>query len=293
VASIAFARRMTPYPKGHPLYIATPEEDIADLQSLTVEQVKAVYTDLVGASYGDIAVVGDFDRAAVEAFAREQFGNWRSPRPFARLVRQHFEVPQFNESIETPDKANAVFIAGQNIRIRDDSPDYAALTIGNFVLGGGFLNSRLATRIRQRDGISYGVGSGFGAQSLDSVGSFNANAIYAPENVLRLETAFGEEVGRIINDGITAEELEAARSAWLQQRVQIRSNDGQIAAMLANQFITGRTMAFEAQLDERVRALTVTEVNAALRRHLNLARISTVKAGDFKNKPPVAPPTRP
>ena len=293
LAVTAYQRRMQPYPAGHPLYPATIEESIAQLTALTLAQVRGVHTDLVGGSDGDLAVVGDFDRAAVEAFARDAFGAWRSPAPFARLVRRHFEVPQFTESIETPDKANAFFIAGQNLRIRDDQPDYAALIIGNFVMGGGFLNSRLATRIRQRDGISYGVGSGFSAQSLDSIAFFQANAIYAPENILRLESAFGEEVGRMISEGITAEELEAARTAWLQQRAQMRANDGQIAAMLSSQVLTGRTMAFEEALDARVRGLTVDDVNGALRRNLSLARISTVKAGDFKNKPPVAPPTRP
>jgi zinc protease len=293
LAVVAFQRRLNPYPAGHPLATTSFEEDIANLQATTVAQVSAAYQELVGASYGDLAIVGDFDRAAVEAWAKTTFEGWRSPKPFARLERRFFDVPQFTESIETPDKANAFFIAGQNLRIRDDAPDYPALTIGNFILGGGFLNSRLATRIRQRDGISYGVGSGVSAASLDSVGSFGANAIYAPENVLRLETAFGEEIGRILKDGITPEELEAARSAWLQQRVQMRANDGQIAAMFAAQYLTGRTMAFEQQLDDKVRALTVNDVNAALRRHINLARISTVKAGDFKNKPPVTPPTRP
>jgi zinc protease len=293
LALVEFQQRMSPYPKGHPLATTSFDEDIANLNAVTVEQVQAMYRELTGASYGDLAIVGDFDRAAVETWAKETFEGWRNPKPFARLERQFFDVPQFNVSLETPDKANAFFFAGQNLRLRDDSPDYPALTIGNFILGGGFLNSRLATRIRQRDGISYGVGSGLGAQSLDEVGSFSANAIYAPENVLRLETAFGEEMGRILNEGITAEELDAARSAWLQQRVQMRANDGFVASMFSAQYLTGRTMAFEQQLDDKVRALTVNDVNAALRRHISLARISTVKAGDFKNKPPVAPPTRP
>lgn len=293
LAVTEFQRRMSPYPKGHPLETTTIDEDIAEMQALTLAQVTSVYSELVGASHGDLAIVGDFDAKAVSTWAQETFSGWRSPRPFARLERQFFDVPQFTASIETPDKANAFFLAGQNLRIRDDQPDYAALSIGNFILGGGFLNSRLATRIRQRDGISYGVGSGFGAQSLDEVGSFNANAIYAPENILRLESAFGEEMGRILTDGITAEELEAARSAWLQQRVQQRANDGVIAGMLANQYVTGRTMAYESQLEAQVRALTVQDVNAAMRRHLNLSRISTVKAGDFKNKPATPLPTRP
>lgn len=292
-ALTAFSQRMSPYPKGHPLGTKSMDEQVADIQRMTVEQVRGIYTELVGASYGDLAVAGDFDPTAVTQWAKATFEGWKNPKPFARLERQYFDVPQFTETIETPDKANAFFLAGQNLKLRDDSPDYAALTMGNFVLGGGFLNSRLATRIRQKDGISYGVGSGLGAQQLDSAGTFQANAIYAPENVLRLESAFGEEVGRILKDGITQEELDAAKSAWLQQRQQMRANDGAIASMLSNQYITGRTFAFEGRMDEMVRALTVDQVNAAMRRYISLSKISSVKAGDFKNKPPKAPPTKP
>lgn len=66
-----------------------------------------------------------------------------------------------NEMINTPDKANAMFFAGMNIKMKNDHPDYPALLLGNYMLGGGFLNSRLAVRIRQKEGISYGVGSSF------------------------------------------------------------------------------------------------------------------------------------
>lgn len=286
LASTVFNQRISPYPAGHPLATTTIDEQVAALTAMTVAQVQGVYAEMVGATYGDVAIAGDFDPAAVEQWVRDVLSGWKSPSGFARLERKHFDVAPFHERIETPDKANAIFLAGQNLKLRDDSPDFAALTMGNFVLGGGFLNSRLATRIRQKDGISYGVGSGLGAQQLDSVGSFNASAIYAPENVVRLETAFGEEMARILKDGVTKEELEAAKSAWLQQREQLRGNDGQITGMLSNQALTGRTMAFEAQLDAQVRALTVDQVNSALKKYLSLSKISTVKAGDFANKPP-------
>ena len=39
---------------------------------------------------------------------------------------------------------------GLNVKLRDDNPDYPALVLGNYMLGGGFLNSRLAARIRRR-----------------------------------------------------------------------------------------------------------------------------------------------
>ena len=92
--------------------------------------------------------------------------------------------------------------------MRDDDPDYPALVLGNYMLGGGFLNSRLAVRIRQKEGLSYGIGSQFAASPLDKSGSFVAFAIYAPQNVAKLEKAFREEIDRVLKDGFTAQEVD-------------------------------------------------------------------------------------
>lgn len=293
LASVMMQRKLSPYPTGHPLATGTVEEQIDEIKTLTVDQVKAVYSDFIGATYGDLSVVGDFSKDSVTAVAKELFGSWKSPKSFARLERKFYDVPQFNEKIETPDKANAIFFAGQNLKVRDDSKDYAALAIGGTLLGGGFLNSRLANRIRQQDGLSYGVGANIGAQSLDSVGTFQANAIYNPENLIRLESAFGEEVGKVLKDGFTAEEVEKAKQGWLQQQLQSRSSDQFLASTFANQTITGRTMAYNEQLEKLVAGLTVADVNAAMKKHINLARISIVKAGDFKNHPQKVLPIKP
>jgi zinc protease len=231
-------------------------------------------------------VVGDFSKDSVASVVRELFGDWKSPKAFARLKRQHFEVAPFNEKIETPDKANAVFLAGQNLKLRDDSKDYAALVLGGTMLGGGFLNSRLATRIRQQEGLSYGVGGGIGAQSLDSAGSLNASAIYNPENVVRLEAAFMEEMGKAVKEGFSAEEVEKAKQGWLQQQLQSRSSDAFLAGQLANESVTRRTLAYNEQLEKWVAALTAAEVNAAMKKYIDPARISMVKGGDFANHPP-------
>jgi len=285
----AFQRALSPYPKGHALYVQTIEEQIADLQAVTNDEVRKVYTDLVGATFGDIAVAGDFPRDSVLAVARQLFGSWKSPKPFARLARKYHDAPVSNDKIETPDKANAVFVAGMNLKVRDDSKDYAALTLGNYMLGGGFLNSRLAVRIRQKDGLSYGVGSGLGAQSLDSVGTFTMNAIYNPENVARLETAFREEVDRMLKDGFTAEEVEKAKQGWLQQQLQNRSSDGYLVSLFSSQALTRRTMSYNAEFEKWIAALTPDDVNAAMRRYIDQAKITIVKAGDFKNHPAKGP----
>jgi zinc protease len=286
----AMSRKLNPYPRDNPLYTLTLEEQIEALKAVTVEDVRKVYADLVGASFGDVAVVGDFSADSVSAVLRELFGGWRSPKPFARLKRQYFDVPKFVEKIETPDKANAFFYASQNLRLRDDSRDYAALTLGGYMLGGGFLNSRLAARIRGRDGLSYGIGGGFGAQSLDSAGTFSATAIYNPENVVRLEAAFQEEIDKALKEGFSADELAKAKQGWLQQQVQSRSSDAFLAGLFASQALTGRTMTYNAQLEKWVADLTPDAVNSALRSYLDPSRLSIVKAGDFANKPPKMEP---
>jgi zinc protease len=281
-------KKISLYPKGHPLYPESVEESIADTKAATADDLKKFYTDFVGASYGDIAVVGDFSKDTIAALAKELFGTWKSPKPFARLVRRYFDTPQAMEKIEAPDKANAWYWAGQNIKVRDDSKDYAALVMANYIFGADPLSSRLATRIRQKDGLSYAVQSGIGAQSLDSVGVFQEIAIYNPENVARLETAFGEELDRVLKDGFTEDELSKARTGWLQQNLQTRSSDAALVAKFTAQYITGRTMAFDAEFEKMVSALTVADVNAAMKKYIKPAKISAVEAGDFAKHPPKA-----
>jgi zinc protease len=291
LAFTALQRYLSPYPKGDPRYVATIDEDIAELTAVTVEDVRRFYAETYGAGNAQLAIVGDVDPAEVTPILTAVFGDWKSPRRYERIPAPYQEVAATSVSIETPDKANAMFLAGLNIELRDDDPAYAALVLGNEVLGGGFLNSRLATRIRQKDGISYGVGSFMNVSSEDRAGRFIGYAIYAPENVAKVEAAFREELERAVRDGLTADELDKARLGWLQNQTVTRADDGALAGDLQGKVYLGRTMAFDAELERRVRALTLDDVNAALRRFLDPARLVVVKAGDFaKGKAETARP---
>ncbi|HEX7938155.1 MAG TPA: pitrilysin family protein [Gemmatimonadaceae bacterium] len=216
LASTAMNRALLPMPKGHPLYTPTVDEQIADYKAVTLDQVKAFHHDFFGATYADVAVIGDFDATQVSAALAKAFGDWKSPQPFARLVRTYAQGDTGLKSIEAPDKANAWFFAGQNLQLRDDDADYPSMVLGNFMIGGGFLNSRLPMRLRQKEGLSYGVGSNVSAQSMDRFGQFQAYAIYAPQNALRLVQGFKEEISKVVSDGFTADEVAAAKSGYLQ-----------------------------------------------------------------------------
>jgi zinc protease len=281
VAIRAMSTAFNRYPKGHVLYSLSLDEEIADMKALTLDDVKSFHKDFYGASVGEVAVVGDFDPAEIEKVIAEQFGNWKSPGTYKRIPSEYHDVASVNQKFETPDKANAFFFARMNIKMRNDHPDFAAFSLGNFILGGGFLNSRLATRIRQKEGISYGVGSSFGASALDESGTFFGNAIYAPENADKLEAAFKEEINKVVTDGFTAEEVEQAKKGWLLDRQRNRGTDANVANTLLSFLFIDRTFAWEDQLDRKVGALTPAEINAAMKKYLTPDKISIFKAGDF------------
>ncbi len=281
IAVTALRRQLSPYPKGHVNYVSTPDEDIEEIKSVTLDQVKAFYNDFYGGENGEISIVGDFDQNQITGLISELFKGWNNSKPFARIETRYNDVAAINKSIETPDKANAFFVAGLNLNIRDDDPDYPALVLGDYMLGGGFLNSRLATRIRQKEGLSYGVGSQLSAGSLDKAGVFLSYAIYAPQNVTKLEAAFRDEIARALKDGFTADEIKAAKTGWLQSRQVSRAQDNELAARLRGYAYIGRTLAWDAEFEKKVEALTPEQITAALRRHIDPDKISIVKAGDF------------
>ena len=281
-AGTRLARLLYPFPKGDPRAFPPVEEQIENLKAVKLSEVQAFYRNFYGASHGELAVVGDFDSAAVKKAIAEEFGTWKSPAAYETLTTGFARVPPVNESIETPDKQNASFAAALRLNVSDQDPEYPALTFGNFLLGGGFLNSRLATRIRVKDGLSYGVGSNLNARHNEKNGTFQAFAIAAPQNVAKVEAAFLDEIDKALKDGFDAKEIEAGRGGWIQSRQVARSSDAALAQALAARDFEGRTFAWDEDFEKKVMALKPQDISAALRKHIQPADIIIVKAGDFK-----------
>ncbi|MDX1394898.1 MAG: pitrilysin family protein [Gemmatimonadota bacterium] len=280
----AFQRTMQPYPEDHPLYTPTLEEQVTRLEGASLDEARAFWERFYGADGGTLSIVGDFDPDEIRPVVEEVFGGWTSSADYARVDRPYREVTQTETDIETPDKTNAFMVAAQQIRMRDDDPDYPALVLGDYMLGGGFLNSRLATRIRQEEGLSYGVGSQFSAHPIDDSAMFLTFAIFAPENADRVVEAFRAVIDEVLADGFTAEEVAAAKRGYLDAAQNARTSDQAIAGALQGNLFYDRTMEFTAEQEAAIAALTPEAILAALRRHIDPERISIFRGGDFANK---------
>ena len=277
----ALQSNLSPFPRSDVRHVRTIDEEIEDLKKLTLEDVARFHQQFYGASQGELVVVGKFDAAAVETAANQLLGSWKSATPYERIVTNAQNVSRINTKIETPDKENAQFSAGLRLRMRDTDPDYPALVIANYMFGGGGLSARLPDRIRNREGLSYSVFSSFNAPTIGDAAVFSASAIANPANTPKVEASFMDELTRTLRDGFTAEELATAKKALRDERVGGRSSDGGVLGLISTREQFGRTLAWDEQMDAKLEALTLDQVNAAFRRHINPAAISIVKGGDF------------
>lgn len=281
IASRELARTLNPYPRNDPRYTGTVDENLADVGSVTLDEVKKFYERFYGGSHGELVVVGQFDTAAAEKAAADLFGNWTSTAPYQRITSEYRKIAPVNRKIETPDKADATFTAGLNIEMNDRDPDYPAMVLANYMFGGS-ITSRMEDRIRNKEGLSYGANTGFSASSEGNEARFQARATSNPENTPKLETIFKEELAKAVTGGFTEKEVAEAKKSFHDQRVVGRSQDAQLLQLIATREEYDRTLDWDTQMDAKIEALTPDRVNAAFRRQVDPSAISIIKAGDFK-----------
>ncbi|MGH8856135.1 MAG: M16 family metallopeptidase, partial [Telluria sp.] len=285
VASRSLAAHFEQYPRGDIRHANTLEEDIEDVKAARLEDLPAYHREFHNTSPAEMAIVGDFDPKEIVPLVDSLFGSWKASANVAPVLRKHADVAPASRMLDTPDKENGFYVARLNLDLNVEDPDYPALMLANYIFGEGGLKSRLMDRIRQKDGLSYGGGSGLSAGDLDRAGGLMISAIAAPQNLRKLDAAVRAELGRAVQDGFTAAELAAAKSGLMQQRLQSRASDGVLASGWTGFLYRGRTYEWSAAFERKMMAVTVPQLNAAFRKAIDPARLSVVMAGDQSKLP--------
>lgn len=275
-------RSLSPYGPEDVRYVMTFEEEIDMYSKVTIDQIRQLHAKFMSNQAGELAVVGDFDPEQVKELLRSELDDWNTPIAYVRVDRKaHPEIPGSIDLIETPDKANAFLYSSQQYPLRDDNPEYASLVLGNFILGGGSLSSRLGDRVRQQEGLSYGVRSGVNARTKDARVDFTLYAITNPQNKDRLMEVLLEEIHRLRDEGVTDDELEKAKVAYLQAARVRRTNDATLAGELLSDIFNERTMAYHAEHERQIKEATVESVTEAVRKFIQPDKLVIAIAGDF------------
>jgi zinc protease len=282
------ARYGNPYPRGDIRYVGTFEEDEQDVRAVTLAQVQAFHRRFYSAAQGEFSAVGDLDPAALRQALDKAFGGWKQPAagplPYTRAPRPLVALAPTRFVEMTPDRANANLRGLLPVPLMDTDADYPALLMANYLFGSGG-SSRLWTRIRESGGLSYDVRSGVDWNPDEPNSSWTVSAIFAPQNQAKVEAALREELNRSVKEGFTQQELDQARGGLLNLRRLSRAQDGSVASQLVFDQRLGRTFAFSKRVDDAIEQLTIEQVNAAWRKHIDPARVVLAWGGDFKPAP--------
>ncbi len=279
-ASNAMGRLTDATPAGHVLHVNTLPEQIIANKAVKLDDVKAFHQNYYGAEHASFAAVGDFDTAALKTQLASLFGSWKAKQNYQRVTRSIKPVAGERVTLNTPDKASSFLLAVHPVALKDDAPIYPALLMANHMLGGGALRSRLADRIRQKEGLSYGVGSFLNVPVQDPAGFWAAYALSAPQNTAKVEAALRDEMQKALAEGFTEAELVEAKKGWKQAEEVARTQDAGLAGQLASYLAINRTMKFDQDFEAKVAALSLAQVNEALRQLIKLEKISIIDAGD-------------
>ncbi len=282
-AAIAFSRAI--FPKGHPSRQNNVPEMLADLEKVKLADVRNFYTKNYGPRDSHLVAVGDLDVAAIETEISKSFEPWNfqnlDQNDFMYVENKAYEAYKGGEVvIPMPGKASVSIMIGQQSGVNAHDPDWLALNVGTKILGEGFI-SRLIGNVRDREGLTYGIA----AQMKDDTyrnGTWSIHGTFAPALLEKGLASTRRELESWWKEGITADELDYRKSSMIGSfTVSLETTEG-----LAERLLLSVERGFDVKwLDEypaKINALTLDEVNAAIKKHLDPAKMATVKAGTVK-----------
>ena len=285
IAQNELERLASPYPKESIFYTASLQEQINEVTKVTRDQIVDFYQNILGANNGVGTIVGNVDGKTAVSSLENTFGKWTAKSKYTEVKPTYFETKKADKKFLTPDKENAVALGTNSFKMDQKNPDYPALVLANEILGsGGFLSARLPMRLREKEGISYGVGSFIRIPVSNDVASWGYYALLNPTKRDAVEKAVKEEVGKALKEGFTADEVVTNKKSYANIQKTMLGMDNTLINLVNKKLQYGVPLDDYDTLSAKIQTLQVDDVNAALRKYLSLDRVTSVYAGDFDKK---------
>ncbi len=266
------------YTAGDPREVRPLEDTERQTREATAALLKAYWQRFGGAQFGEFVLAGPIDLAPVQAQLQSLWADWASKEPHTPWSGAHaVPVGEAFSKLQVPEKANATYTARIAFPLDQRHPDFAPL------LAGMEMMSRLGLfqRIREQEGISYGVSSWLDAPWYGNAAAININASFAPQNLDRLRTAVREVLAQTRDKGYSFIEVGLAKSGIQARRKDRLTQPANAIDTIAFNLREGRAFDANLEFDAKYEKLDSASVNAALKKYLDVALLREVVAGTF------------
>lgn len=272
------------YPNGHPNYSVTVEQQLEDLEKLSVDDLKAFHKKYFGPKSMVVVGTGDVDAKAVQKAIGDAFKGWKGGTTFKNTAPKAPASTKTEKDVYMADKTSVSVNFAIPVGIDSNHPDYNALYLGTYVLGGNF-SARLMSTVRDQEGLTYGINSFVTGATLTD-GHWQVTATFAPDLLDKGIESTMTQLEKWVKNGITAEELEAKKQTVNgSYQVQLATSGGMAAAILST-VNRRKSISYMDKYLEEIDALTLKEVNDAIKKYIGLNRLVIVKAGTIPRAEP-------
>ncbi|WP_418117815.1 M16 family metallopeptidase [Variovorax sp. 350MFTsu5.1] len=259
----------------HPYGQEVTEETLARIDTAAMRQR---YQQLMVPCRAKLSIVGAVTRAEAETIATTLLSRLPGPEactPLPAVAPVAALTAPKNERIAF-DSAQAHVLIGQPGYPRKD-PDHFALTLGNYVLGGGGFVSRLMNEVREKRGLTYSIYSGF-APGLEA-GAFRIGFQTRPDQAEEAVKVSREVLAKFVAEGPTAAELKAAKDNLIGGFPLLLDSNRKLIGNVANIAWHDLPLDYLDTWTARMNAVTAADVKAAFQRKLQPERMVTVVVG--------------
>ncbi len=253
----------------------------ATLGRIEVADMQTMYASRIRPCRAKVAIVGAVTRAQADQLVAQLFARLGPAGASAACAAQS-EVPEVKPLTQAEDRridfdsAQAHVLLGQPGFRRDD-PDFFALTVGNYILGGGGFVSRLSTEVREKRGLSYSVYSYF-SPGLHA-GAFTVGLQTRPDQAAQALAVSREVLARFVREGPTPLELEAAKSNLVGGFALRIDSNRKLLENVASIAWNNLPLDYLDTWTKQVQAVGLADIRAAFARKLQPDRMVTVVLG--------------
>lgn len=271
------------YPVGHPNRQPTADEFLKAIEVATLEDVKRFHAQYYGPAGMRLVLVGDLDARAAHADIRKAFAGWKGGSPAPATAKAGRVDGPREQTVFMADKTNVSMVMGQATQLRYADPDTLPLRVATRIFGSGF-TGRLMANVRDKEGLTYGIGSSVDNDTYID-GDWRIEASFSPAMLDKGIASTQRQLVAWYGEGVTAAELARAKSQIAgTYKVGLATTSGLAGSILVT-LSRGLPLSFVDDYPQRVDALTLEQVNGAIKRHLDPAQMVIVKAGTVSDAP--------
>ncbi|WP_456311798.1 M16 family metallopeptidase [Pseudomonas shirazensis] len=267
------------YPKGNPNHDLSVEDDLANISSATLEEVKAFHQKYFGPASMHLVIVGDTEGANLNPSLKKAFKNWNGGVVENMKFEEAIKAASKTEVITIAEKPSAELFIGQYTGLKRSDADYIPFYIANYTLGAGF-SGRLMQTVRDNDGLTYSISSVMGG-NIATGGYWMVNASFNPTLFQKGLDATMVQVDKWVKNGITAAELENKKTNLIGSfKVGMSTTNGLSRTILS--FIErGLEPGYIEQYPKDIEKVTLQQVNDAIKKYIQLDKMIVIKSGSL------------